>query len=118
MRNCIQLGAFICHLSLPIRPHCLAEHGSVYKASDEYEAGSSGGEATHKLTVSEMPSHGHNYSQFVYYNTIPTNYTDAYLTGMGRAFSITTGATTAVGSGVAHNNMPPYLAVYMWRRIS
>ena len=24
-------------------------------ASDEYEAGSSGGEATHKLTVSEMP---------------------------------------------------------------
>lgn len=38
-------------------------------ASDEYEAGSSGGEATHKLTVSEMPSHGHNYSQFVYYNT-------------------------------------------------
>ena len=87
-------------------------------ASDEYEAGSSGGEATHKLTVSEMPSHGHNYSQFVYYNTIPTNYTDAYLTGMGRAFSITTGATTAVGSGVAHNNMPPYRAVYMWRRRS
>ena len=86
-------------------------------ASDEYEAGSSGGEATHKLTVSEMPSHGHNYSQFVYYNTIPANYTDAYSTGMGRAFSVTTGATTAAGSSIAHNNMPPYLVVYMWQRV-
>lgn len=27
-----------------------------------------------------------------------------------------TGATSSVGGGAAHNNMPPYLAVYMWRR--
>ena len=27
-----------------------------------------------------------------------------------------TGATGFTGGDVAHNNMPPYLAVYMWRR--
>ena len=29
-----------------------------------------------------------------------------------------TGATSSVGEGAAHNNMPPYLAVYMWQRIA
>lgn len=29
-----------------------------------------------------------------------------------------TGETSSVGGNVAHNNMPPYLTVYMWKRIS
>ena len=27
-----------------------------------------------------------------------------------------TGETSSVGSSAAHNNMPPYLAVYVWQR--
>ncbi len=26
------------------------------------------------------------------------------------------GASASAGGGAAHNNMPPYLAVYVWRR--
>ena len=29
-----------------------------------------------------------------------------------------TGETSSVGANQAHNNMPPYLTVYMWKRIS
>ena len=29
-----------------------------------------------------------------------------------------TGETSSVGGNTAHNNMPPYLTVYMWKRIS
>ena len=87
----------------------------LLSCGDTYANGSTGGEETHTLTVDEMPSHNHTTSQW---NLYANNYGDSYNnpTGTGNwynQFHITTDST---GGGKAHNNMPPYLAVYVWKR--
>lgn len=85
-------------------------------AGDRYSAGATGGEATHTLTKDEMPSHNH-------YAAINGG-TDSYgqnRTTIGsfanKAQGYSDSSTIfATGGGHAHNNMPPYLAVYMWKR--
>lgn len=83
-------------------------------ASTDYPAGSVGGEATHTLTVAEMPSHTHTDG------TDPTNGISATTGGGTSAVvywdSASGRATSAAGGGAAHNNMPPYFAVYIWKR--
>lgn len=84
-------------------------------AGSTYTAGATGGEATHTLTESEMPAHTHN--------LVNTN-----ASGASKNYSIDYNAsakgvestlkTTRVGGGSAHNNMPPYITVYVWKRLS
>lgn len=82
-----------------------------------FTAGSAGGEYSHTLTEAEMPSHAHS-SRL--HNTSGTgiNYLNVQETDPG--LGLTTGyeGTTAAGGGRAHNNMQPYVVVYMWRRVS
>ena len=81
-------------------------------AGGGYSAGATGGEATHKLTVSEMPSHAHTgwYSNFE-----PGSDSNALVVwNSGK----TSNAGTSTGGNAAHNNMPPYLVVYIWERIA
>lgn len=91
-------------------------------ASGSYSAGSTGGESTHKLTQSELP----NYSLSVTNgsNVIRSktgNTADAYVQTQSSGWGIPNWESKTVtvasgGSGEAHNNMPPYLAVNMWKR--
>ncbi len=84
--------------------------------SGGYPVGSTGGEKTHTLTVNEMPSHGHNLeSKVILYTdrSAAISETPAAEGPYVRSGVIT---ASAQGGGAAHNNMPPYLAVYMWKR--
>ena len=92
-------------------------------AGDTYSAGSTGGEATHTLTVAELAKHSHDIitdgtGKYVGFNDgnmspdyVRNDYTDT--SNIGNQY-----VTTEVGGNQAHNNMPPYLTVYMWKRVS
>lgn len=135
----------------------------LLSAGDTYNAGSTGGEATHKLTEDEMPSHSHTTNgqsdeESGSMNGHATGSVTSSWEGLfnGRGDFTTTGnmsvsgstswaggdnstsnrpttlsidvshthdilhthTTETKGKSSAHNNMPPYLAVYCWKRVS
>ena len=83
-------------------------------SGDTYANGSTGGEAEVTLTIDEMPSHSHDIN-----NTNANGYDTAHLpvdfnnTKKGYGNNVYTNHT---GGGQPHNNMPPYLAVCVWKR--
>nr|DAH11011.1 MAG TPA: baseplate wedge protein [Caudoviricetes sp.] len=82
-------------------------------ADSTYAAGSTGGEAVHTLTVGEMPKHNHQID-----NLNASGSETPFMTVQAqdkRGFGGNV-QTMYAGGGKAHNNMPPYLAVYMWKR--
>ena len=91
-------------------------------AGDTYTGGSTGGEATHKLTTQEMPSHAH--TMYVNNDGSSSSWLPASGTYLVKPDCVTTStknyggalAQNGAGLGQAHNNMPPYLAVYIWKR--
>ena len=83
-------------------------------AGSSYPASSTGGEAKHTLTVNEMPTHNHSFGAGVN-ETAQGTATDVFMY-QGWQSSYSPAYVTSVGGGQAHNNMPPYLAVYVWKR--
>ena len=82
-------------------------------------AGETGGEKTHTLTVAEMPVHSH--AQYV------TSNPGTGGAGIRKDFDTDASGLTAypqgvktgnAGSGSAHNNLPPYVVVYFFKRES
>ena len=91
-------------------------------AGGSYAGGVTGGESSHTLTVSEIPSHSHTSYGVAFAN--PKN-DDSYYVAMrsvNRSNQWTADSTkeqvASTGGSAAHNNMPPYLAVHMWKRVS
>lgn len=87
--------------------------------SSSYPAGSQGGEASHTLKENEMPNHKH----VAFYGI--TGAVDDYLGGSAEDYGLRrasygsgsyTYETASSGGNAAHNNMPPYLSVYIWKR--
>ena len=86
-------------------------------AGDTYAAGATGGEAEHTLTVNEMPQHNHDFHAS--YSGIATG-SEAngkiLAGGDSNQWLWNFAQTNNSGGNAPHNNMPPYLAVYMWVR--
>ena len=77
--------------------------------------GATSGESAHTLAVDEIPSHSHPFISTNEYSSTSGGW-NAPAWGPG---SKTTAAITGfTGGGAAHNNMPPYIQVSIWRRIA
>ena len=112
----------------------------IMGASDTYPAGSTGGEASHRLTLNEMARHDHIVGAYRNIgnkeNTISgwrlwnssglgenqsTDYTMEFSIKQDQVKKTNVGGfigTDYVGEGTAHNNIPPYYSVYIWRRVA
>lgn len=97
-------------------------------ASSGYPVNATGGEATHTLTIDEMPSHYHDLHDSYTFAwgkgglSNPVNITGALANGGDPPSNdlVTSqnywNKTESTGGGQPHNNMPPYKAVYIWER--
>lgn len=97
-------------------------------AGSTYSAGSTGGEATHTLTIDEMPGHNHEPANWMWAASKGENSGELHIPRVtdhkGNTIEYVNGRSTQIqytsstGGSRPHNNMPPYLAVYIWKRVN
>lgn len=76
----------------------------IVGAGSTYAVGATGGEATHTLTVDEMPAHTHSLAAAFSTGSVVTEQ------WVGDGYQITS-TTESAGGGEAHENRPPYYAL-------
>ena len=90
-------------------------------AGAKHAAGSTGGEESHILTETEIAPHKHAMAYGPESSASSTGFSYGIAAGSatnsagGRGYAANLG-TFGAGGGQPHNNMPPYLAVYTWKR--
>jgi len=101
----------------------------------EYQAGSTGGEHEHQLSVGELPAHNHNVTvstsgnhahTFTFVKEYDAGGTEpgsaSWRSNQGTKTTEQAGTHTHTvtisntGSNYPHNNLQPYISVYCWRR--
>lgn len=94
----------------------------ILAAGDTYAAGSTGGEATHALTINEMPRHNHDHVMWYSNQKFGLNGRGGNVGSIQLKYSnddCTDGVCTDYkGGSQPHNNLPPYAAKYIWQRIA
>lgn len=110
----------------------------LLSAGDTYAAGVTGGEAEHTLSAAELPDHIHHSHGFAQGGSDDWSFVTVKREGHAKTqvatssssgkYAITNTSTDNISypyytledepelKGGAHNNMPPYLAVYVWKR--
>lgn len=85
-------------------------NGFLWAVDASGTIGLTGGAKEVTLTVDQIPAHSHG---SVYSGSVAATKTHPWMTAGGSAMAY---GTVATGGGKAHNNMPPYVQVSIWRR--
>lgn len=118
----------------------------IFACDSSHPAGTTGGEASHLLTVDELPQHTHMVSIFTGGSDDAGSYDTRFFSPDGRSSTVSSGNAKVyhvwkwtanktwgtnygvygtgdpagnaliTGGNAAHNNMPPYEAAYCWKR--
>ena len=81
-----------------------------------FTAGSTGGEYTHVLTNNEMPKHKHAIQSTSGYPSISNKLYPFQMIEKESSY-MDTNVCLSQGENVAHNNIQPYIVIFIWKRI-
>ena len=95
------------------------ENRFLLASSNIHMNGETGGEENHTLSINEMPKHSHKMKyDSIGWTAIKQNSGTNGILEYNKSSYDGQYSTEEVGNGNAHNNMPPYLVVNMWKCIA